>query len=85
VTHPFHPLSGCEFELVDYRKSWGKHRVYFYDSSEQLRQVPASWTDVVGEDPYIAIAQGRSALHFESLLRLADLLDGLCHEIGQCK
>ncbi|MBS3779452.1 MAG: hypothetical protein KGY41_03575, partial [Desulfovermiculus sp.] len=23
VTHPFHPLSGCEFELMDYRHAWG--------------------------------------------------------------
>ena len=70
---------------MDYRHAWGKHRVYFYDSSGQLRQLPATWTDVMGEDPFVAIAQGRSALHFDSLLRLADLLDGLAHEIGKCK
>ncbi|MCB1873320.1 MAG: hypothetical protein KDI49_15190 [Gammaproteobacteria bacterium] len=29
VTHPFHPLLGREFTLVDRRTTWGEDRVYF--------------------------------------------------------
>jgi Family of unknown function (DUF5372) len=31
VTHPFHPLRGRTFQLVDCRQTWGEERVYFYD------------------------------------------------------
>ena len=74
MTHPFHPLCGREFELVEYRCAWGEDRVYFLDTSGQLERLPASWTDVVGEDPFAAVAAGRSPLRVEELLRLADLL-----------
>ena len=30
VTHPFHPLRGRTFPLVDCRQTWGEDRVYFY-------------------------------------------------------
>jgi hypothetical protein len=77
VIHPFHPFFGREFELVEYRCAWGEDRVYFLDSSGQLQRLPASWTDVVGEDPFVAMAAGRSPLRVDALVRLADLLDQL--------
>jgi len=77
VTHPFHPLHGREFELIEYRQAWGEKRVYFLDSSGQMQRLPASWTDVAGEDPFVAVAAGRSPLRLEDLLQLVDLLDRL--------
>jgi hypothetical protein len=77
VTHPFHPLCGQEFELIEYLQAWGEHRVYFADSSGQLQRLPASWTDVVGEDPFVMMAGGRSPLRVKELLRLADLVSRL--------
>jgi hypothetical protein len=47
VTHPFHPLSGRDFEFVVYRQNWGEDRVHLRDESGQLFSVPAGWTDVV--------------------------------------
>ncbi len=82
MTHPFHPLCGHKFELIEYRRAWGEDRVYFLDSSEQLQHLPASWTDVVGEDPFVALAAGRSPLRVEDLLRLADLISRLRQERG---
>ena len=63
--------------MIEYRQTWGENRVYFLDSSGQLRRLPASWTDVAGEDPFVAVAAGRSPLRLEDLLQLVDLLDRL--------
>ena len=74
MTHPFHPLFGCTFKLIEYHRAWGEDRVYFLDPSELLQRLPASWTDVLGEDPFVAVAAGRSPLRVQELLRLAELL-----------
>ena len=63
--------------MLEYRQTWGEHRVYFLDLSGQLQRLPASWTDVVGVDPFVTVAAGRSPLRLEDLLRLVDLLDRL--------
>jgi len=77
VTHPFHPLSGCEFELIEYRKNWGEDRVYFYDAEGQLQSILASCTDAGGVDVFVEIAAGRSFFRYEDLIQLADLLEKL--------
>ena len=42
-----------------------------------MQRLPASWTDIAGEDPFVAVAAGRSPLRVEELLQLVDLLDRL--------
>ena len=63
--------------MLEYRQTWGENRVYFLDPSGQMQRLPASWTDVAGEDPFVAVAAGRSPLRLEDLLQLVDLLDRL--------
>jgi hypothetical protein len=41
VTHPFHPLSGRDFEFVAYRQNWGEDRVHLHDENGQLSSLPA--------------------------------------------
>jgi len=77
VTHPFHPLSGREFDLVVRKKNWGEDRVFFFADDGQLTSLPAGWTDVDPPDPFVAIADGRSMFRVEDLVALASLLDGL--------
>jgi hypothetical protein len=77
VTHPFHPLSGSEFELIEHRLNWGEDRVYYLDEAGELRSILASCTDVGAVDPSVEIAAGRALFRFEDLLRLAALLAGL--------
>jgi hypothetical protein len=79
VTHPFHPLAGQEFDLVVRKHNWAEDRVCFFVGDE-LRSVPAGWTDVDPGDPFVVIAAGRSAFRVEDLLSLASLLDGLRSE-----
>ncbi len=77
ITHPFHPLFGQEFDLVSHRHAWSQDRVCFHDNQGRLTSVPAGWTSVVAEDPFVAVAAGRSALHIAALRTLATLVPRL--------
>jgi hypothetical protein len=77
VTHPFHPLCGRTFQLVDCRQTSGEDRVYFYDDSGHLARFPLQWTDVVPDDPTVVVGAGRAHFRYDDLCRLADLLTGL--------
>ena len=47
MTHPFHPLSGQDFEFVEHKHNWGEDRVWLRGEDRELFSVPAGWTDVV--------------------------------------
>lgn len=70
MTHPFHPLFGEELEFVKRRRSWRADRVYVLDPNRLLLSLPVEWTDVVGEDPFVVVAAGRSPFHTVGLLGL---------------
>ena len=75
MTHPFHPLSGRDFEFVAYRQNWGEDRVHLHDENGQLFSLPAGWTDVAAADPFVVVAAGRCPFTTEGLLAVADLVD----------
>jgi hypothetical protein len=77
VTHPFHPLCGCEFDLVTYRHNWGEDRVYFHDDQGQLRAISATWTSLEPDDPFVTVSVGRAAFRTADLVELAGLLQEL--------
>ena len=77
MTHPFHPLSGRDFEFVACRQNWGEDRVHLHDENGQLFSLPAGWTDVVAPDPFVVIAAGRCPFTTGGLLALADLASRL--------
>jgi hypothetical protein len=71
-------LAGQEFELVGYAPTWGEHRVFFRKPGEDVvGSLPANWTDVIGPDPFVVMATGRSFFRVEDLLALVDLLGEL--------
>jgi len=74
VTHPFHPLLGCHFELVVVRRNWGEDRVYYHDEEGRLRLIPRGWTSLASQDPFVVAAAGRALFRIEDLLRLAELV-----------
>ena len=74
MTHPFHPLRGQAFELVDRRRTWGEDRVYFLDERGELRRLPASWTSAAAADPFVVLSGCRSHFRVEDLLALATLI-----------
>jgi hypothetical protein len=63
--------------MIEYRHAWGEERVYFLDPSGQMQRLPAAWTDIAGEDPFVAVAAGRSPLRVEDLLQLVEFLGRL--------
>ncbi|MGH9434296.1 MAG: DUF5372 family protein, partial [Terriglobia bacterium] len=78
VTHPFHPLTGREFELVGFAHTWGEHRVFFQEPGQtRVRSLPASWTDVEGPDAFRTMAGGKSFFRPEDLLGLVAVLSEL--------
>jgi hypothetical protein len=48
--------------------------VYFHDAAGTLRRLPAGWTDVVPEDPFVVIARGRSHFRLDDLRQLIALV-----------
>jgi len=82
VIHPFHPLSGRDFDLVTYRKAWGEDRVYFHDEAGRLHQMPVGWTSAVEPDAFRTTSAGRCRFRTDDLVRLADLIDRLKGDIG---
>jgi hypothetical protein len=74
VIHPFHPLSGQDFELVAYRQNWGEDRVHLHDESGQLFSLPAAWTDVAVPDPFVVVTAGRCPFTVDGLLAVTDLV-----------
>ncbi|MGH9546387.1 MAG: DUF5372 family protein [Terriglobales bacterium] len=74
IIHPFHPWFGQEFELVTYLHTWGENRAYFHKDGDHLVSVPASWTDIVPEDPVVKLAAGRSHYRVEDLVELIERL-----------
>ena len=74
VTHPFHPLYGQQFEILNYRHNWGEYRVTFYETPDHVRTLPAAWTSLVPPDSSIVLAEGRAVFRVTDLLALTDLL-----------
>jgi hypothetical protein len=77
ITHPFHPQSGREFELVCRRRHWSEDRVTYLDDDGRLRSVSADLTDIDPSDEFRRVAAGRAAFHPVDLLALCELLEGL--------
>jgi hypothetical protein len=68
---PVHPLFGRDFEFVVHRHNWGEDRVYCRAEDGGLFFLPASWTDIVSEDPFAVIAAGRCPFTLDDLVGLA--------------
>ena len=81
VTHPFHPLFGKEFELVEYRNNWGEDRMYFFNTKGEVQSIPAGCTNAAGIDPFVEISAGRSFFRTKDLMELAEL--SVCDEAGR--
>jgi hypothetical protein len=73
ITHPFHPQSGKELELLDRQQLWGDDRAYLNIGGKAV-MVPARWTSLVGADPVVVIGAGRARLRVDDLMDLAALL-----------
>ena len=62
------------------RQNWGEDRVYYSDDEGGVVSIPARWTSVVEEDPFVVVAGGRCLFRVEDLLALAWLVQELTGE-----
>lgn len=74
ITHPFHPLRGKTFKLIERRTTWGEDRVYFRDEKGEFRRMPTAWTSVSARNVFETISAGRSHFRVEDLLQLVALI-----------
>ena len=77
MTHPFHPLHGREFPLVEIKSVMGVELVHYTGDDGALRSIRRGWTSVACEDPFVRVGSGRSAFRVSDLLALGSLLDSL--------
>ena len=76
ITHPFHPRYSEEFELVSYRRSWGRECVDCHDSEGKLVTIPLQWTDATGViDPFLEASRGRAYFRVAELAELVELVE----------
>jgi len=76
VTHPFHPLYGREYDLIQYRHFWSEDRVVYVDEAGKARSLPARWTSAVADDPAVIVSAGRGHLRVTDLIELVKLVRG---------
>jgi hypothetical protein len=81
VTHPFHPLAGKVFDIVDRRCFDGGEYVYLEIRPGVVQGVPVAWTSLGATDPFIAMAAGRSTFRVDALLRLAEIVSELGEQL----
>jgi len=60
--------------LLTYRQSWGEDRVYFHDEAGDIWSIPARWTNVVADDPFVVVAAGRSPFRVTDLIQLGRMI-----------
>lgn len=74
ITHPFHPFFGREIDFVVRQNRWGEDRVLHRDPDGYLLWLPARWTSVEAEDPFVIVSGGRSHFRASDLIDLAALI-----------
>jgi hypothetical protein len=77
ITHPFHPQYGKQYDLVNYKRSWGHECIDLHDDHDGIITVPIGWTDAAEPDPFVVVSAGRSHFRVEDLVRLVHLIEGL--------
>ncbi|OGL45973.1 MAG: hypothetical protein A2161_13965 [Candidatus Schekmanbacteria bacterium RBG_13_48_7] len=77
MTHSFHPLFSQEFDIIQYRRCWGRDSIIFCDEQKRFVTIPVEWTDAFSEqDPFLVFSSGRSVFRAEDLIRLVELIRG---------
>lgn len=74
ITHPFHPWTGREVEVIDHRNVAGIERVLLEGVDGRRTWIPACWTDLASPDPFLVASDSRSCFRVDDLLRLVELV-----------
>lgn len=85
VTHPFHPLFAQRLPCVGRRSNRHGKRLLLQADNAKVWSIPPQWTDLVNEDPEVAMSSGRALLRFSDLIELADLVDRLSSKLAHSR
>lgn len=83
ITHPFHPLCGQDYFLLQISSCWGIERVHTVDVDGRRFSFPRSWTSLAKETAFVRVGKGRSFFRMDDLLSLAELITGYGKEEGE--
>jgi hypothetical protein len=61
-------------DFVERRHNWGEDRVFYRDRHGHLASMPAGWTSLESDDPFVVVAAGRSWFRAPDLVELAGLV-----------
>ena len=75
ITHPFSPMKGREYLLIEKKVCWGQARVLVFDENGDYRRFPASWTDLADPDPFLETSAGRAFVRDDGLIKISELLN----------
>jgi hypothetical protein len=75
ITHPFHPLRGKRYELLERRKTWNADRVFYFDCNGTQRSFATNLTDVLPPDAFVEASASRASFRLADLLELRERLD----------
>jgi hypothetical protein len=77
VTHPFHPLFGKTYSILQCQHNWQEKRVYYQNEAGALCSLPLEWTNLAPIDPFVQISAGRATFRVADLLELSRQLASL--------
>jgi hypothetical protein len=73
ITHPYHPLSGKEFQVLKTRKVGGKFTLLLKENERGSFAVPMEWTSYYHSDQDVSPIPD-TFISVESLLSLCELI-----------
>ncbi|MGX8687269.1 MAG: DUF5372 family protein [bacterium] len=74
MNHPFSPLFGKEYRLIERRSCWGEDRLLCFDENGNTCLILTSWTDYLPPDPFVRASDGRVDFRFSDLADLNSFL-----------
>jgi len=74
INHPFSPLYGKEYRLIERRNCWGEDRLLCFDEKGNTCLILTSWTDYLPPEPFVSASDGRVDFRFSDLADLNSLL-----------
>ena len=74
INHPFSPLYGKEYRLIERRNCWGEDRLLCFDEKGNTCLILKSWTDYLPPEPFVSASDGRVDFRFSDLADLNSLL-----------
>ena len=77
ITHPFTPMKGEEYIVIERITAWGEDRIICCDNDGNSRAFLTSWTDYLPEEPFITVSDGKVDFKYDDLQMLAKLVSDL--------